>query len=1100
MARHKRDRKKAPSDSASLLFALILICFFISGLTGLIYEILWTRMIVKIIGSAPFAVSIVLTVFMGGLGLGSYLASRTIDRIKNPLTLVRLYGILELAIGAYGIILPLLLTLFRPLYAIIYNHLFGYFLGYNLLTFAGCILLLIIPVTCMGATLPVLSRFYITTLSRLGTHVGRLYGLNTIGAAAGSLLCGFWLINYLGIWGSLSFAIVLNVVIGMACILVSYGLTRRKAVPEIMTEAAIRSRESEVREIVIPESARRYRVYALTIFAISGFCAMAYEVVWTKLLGLLVGPTTYSFTIVLVTFISGLALGSIFFGWLGDRVKNVTLLLLFTQIAAALFALLFSHIVGNSQIFFAKLIYHFKDHFAQLAFLKASILFGFMFFPPFCLGATFPLVGKIYTRSLAQTGRSIGFAYAINSVGAVLGAFCAGFLLIPLIGKEQSLSLLVAVQILTSLVIGVHLFWKTNERASRWAPLVVPALVGLVLVFPWPHWDRKMLSIGKYHRFDKYDEIRDVGWFKALLSGTELFAGDNGSELLYFGDGIGGFTTVFKEDIDILGNENICLYNSGKPDASSRLDMDTQTLSAHLPMLFHPNPKRVLVVGLASGITAGEVLHYPVEQLDVIDINEQVVAASDFFIPWNSNVLSNPRTELIIQDGRAHLELSERKYDVISSEPSNPWMAGLAALFTEEFFTLARDRLNDGGIFVQFIHSYQMDWPTFALVGRTFSHVFTNSLLVRTNPSSLGPDFLLVGIKGEKGLDEDIAARNLRYAQQSKHITLLNHRVFYHLIVSEDLQRLFGEGPINTDSRPWLEFSAPKLLHFSDLTIDKKLISNRWLSKETATILKEDSTDIDALIDFADYTLTIIRPEMPFQTLVDLSKATSSQRERFSRLMERYCANNIVTDFSFLGDEDLKKRCVSIQIETVRKRLHIKSDKAPLYLHLGALHSEKGTLDEAFRNFSEALRIDPGNADAHYNMGIFLAKQGRTAEAIKHYSEALQIKPYYADALNNLAWIFATHENSEFRNGGKAVQLAEHACEISDYKDPFLLDTLAAAYAEAGRFEKSRLTAQEAIRLAQSTGYEGLVRDVEKRLQLYKSDHPFREDLSFTKP
>ena len=170
--------------------------------------------------------------------------------------------------------------------------------------------------------------------------------------------------------------------------------------------------------------------YALLIFAISGFCAMAYEVIWIKLLGILIGPTTYSFTIVLVTFISCLALGSLFFGKLADRVNNPLSLLLATQTVAAVSALLVSQLLGNSQIFFSQLIFHFKDSFAILQAVKAMVLFLFMFLPTFCLGATFPLVGKICTRSLANTGRTIGSAYAVNTIGAVLGSFCAGFVLI----------------------------------------------------------------------------------------------------------------------------------------------------------------------------------------------------------------------------------------------------------------------------------------------------------------------------------------------------------------------------------------------------------------------------------------------------------------------------------------------------------------------------------------------------------------------------------------------------------------------------------------------------------------------------------------------
>lgn len=1090
-------QKKRANDSPSKLFTLILGCFFLSGLTGLIYEILWTRMIVEIIGSAPFAVTIVLTVFMGGLGLGSYLASKTIDRVKDPLELIRLYGMLELVIGIYGVILPLLLILFKPLYSLIYNNLFSYFIGYNLITFVGCFILLIIPATCMGATLPILSRFFITKISRVGTHVGRLYGLNTIGAAAGALLCGFWLINHLGVWGSLSFAIALNIMIGIICVLISYLLKRSGRALGEMTEAAIKIREQASHEPAYSATTRRYSVSALTIFGVSGFCAMAYEVIWTKLLGLIVGPTTYSFTLVLVTFISGLALGSVFFGWISDRIKKTMLLLLMTQVAAALFALLLSQILGNSQIFFAKLIYHFKDNFALLALVKACILFVFMFFPTFCLGATFPLVVKIYTRSLSQTGRSIGYAYAINSLGAVLGSFFAGFLLIPLLGKEQSLRLIILFQLLTSLIIGGFLFWKTRERFKTWMPLAVPALLVLVLLFPFPHWDRRMLSIGKYHRFDK-PEIGEAGWFEALFSGTDRFSEQAGDEIVYFGDGIGGFTTVLKTELDILGNEGYALYCTGKPEASSKLDMDTQTLSVHVPLLFHKNPKKVLVVGLASGITAGEVLHYPIENLDVIDINRQIVEASHLFRPWNNNVLSHPKTELIIQDARAHMALTERKYDVISSEPSNPWMAGLATLFTRDFFNLVKSRLEDSGIFVQFIHTYQMDWPTFALVGRTFSQVFPNSLLMRTNPSSLGPDFLLVGFKGKGGLEEHVAAKNLRYAQQSKNVSLKSHRLFYHLIVSEELEMLFGDGPINTDDRPWLEFSAPKLLHTKDPMINERLNAGMSLSKKTLSIIKDAATDIDFQIDYSEFVLSVIRPEMSFQNPVDLPRATPLQKERLYGLLEKFCASNIVTDFSLFGDDGLKGVCISAQIEKARQMLQVSSDKTPLYLHLGALHSEFGMPVEALGYLTKALSIGPEKADVHYDLALFLSKQGRTADAIKHYSEALRLSPYYSDASNNLAWIFATNGNPRFRDGPKAVRLAERACEISGNRDPFLLDTLAAAYAEAGRFDEARRAVRKAINLALSIGYDNLVKDIKQRLELYDTNRPYRENPSST--
>ena len=980
---------------------LVLVCFFLSGLTGLVYEVLWTRMIVKIIGAAPFAVSIILTVFMGGLGVGSYLAGRTIDRFKDPLQLVRLYGILELAIGIYGLLLPLLLTGTRPIYAAIYNQLFSHFLAYNFLTFIGCAVLLCFPVICMGATLPILCRFYITNLSHLGAHAGRLYGLNTIGAAFGALLCGFWLIYLVGVWGTLIIAVFVNTVIGLLCIWVSY-----KAAPGPTASIETDIKRKKPRRKVRPEAdtTPQYpgeRIGALVIFGVSGFCAMAYEVIWAKLLGLVVGPTTYSFTIVLVTFILGLAIGSMIFGWLGDRTDKVAGLLILTQIVAALTALGVSQLLGGSQLFFAKVIFHLKNQFALLSLTKAIILFLIMLLPTLCLGATFPLVGKLYTRSVSTIGKSIGFAYAVNTLGAVSGAFCAGFVLIPLIGKENGLSMVIGFQLLISLSVAVIMSDRSRKSLRKLIPLAVPVLAGLFLCFYLPKWNHSLLARGKYHRFDQINaDLGSYGWMEALFQGPKILSRFEKGELAFYGDGIGGFTTVQK-DTDPLGNAEYVMLNSGKADASSRGDMETQTLSAHIPMLFHRDPQTVMVLGLASGITAGEVLHYPVKQLDIVDINDQVVEASDFFIPWNNNVLSDPRTNLIIQDGRAHLNLTNRMYDVIISEPSNPWMAGLAALFTKDFFALAKDRLQDDGIFVQFIHAYQMNWPTFALVGRTFAQVFPNSLMIVTRPSKQGSDYLLIGFKGRDGLILNHAKQKISHTRQSKNISLSDPKLLYRLIVSENLQSLFGIGPVDTDTRPLLEFAAPRLINYRDPEVREKLRSREQFREESKEIIQQVTSDIDAQIDFADFAFSV---HEPFHGMVDFDNASRSQKIRFFSLVENYCANNILDD-SAIRNEDIIRRCRWAQMETIENNIDHLPDKALSYAYLAELYLSEGLLNKAIVNYTKSLEISPDNASAHNDVAIALFQNGDTNGSLRHFEEALRLNPENAKAHNNIGYV-----------------------------------------------------------------------------------------------
>ncbi len=1082
---------------------IVLICFFLSGISGLIYQILWTRMIVKVIGGAPFAVSIILTVFMGGLGLGAYLASKNIDRIKETGKLLRMYGILELIIGVYAGAIPILLKVFLPLYSILYNQLYHHDIIYNLLTFIGVSIILCLPVVCMGATLPILCQFYVTSLSHLGTHTGRLYGLNTIGAAVGALICGFWLIDLLGVTYTLMLAVGINSGVGLLCLRVSQKISATISAPAEQSKvtgkagpgkaasksaakkavAATKPVLSDETETASMQTSSVVLIGALVIFAVSGFCAMAYEVIWTKLLGLIVGPTTYSFTIVLIAFILNLALGSMIFGWLADRVKAPIWLLINTQVASAIFVLLVSQLFGNSQLFFAKLIFSFKDSFALLNLFKAIILFCFMILPTLCLGATFPLVGKIYTQSVALVGKSLGFAYMINTLGAVLGSFLAGFVLIPLMGKEKSLSLVIGMQLLVPLIVAVMIIIR--EKAYQWkmGVVVAAALAGLLLCIHYPVWDRYGLSQGKYHRFESFKKIMEsYGWWDTLFHERDIIDQSNlsKSKLVYYGDGIGGFTTVM-ESSEPLGRVHYGLINSGKPDASSKQDMPTQTMSAHFPMLMHPNPRKVMVLGLASGVTPGEVLYYPVDKLDILEISREVVTASDLFRPWNNHVLSHPKTNLIIQDGRAHLQLTNEKYDVIISEPSNPWMAGLATLFTQDFFLLAKDRLNRDGIFAQFIHSYQMDWPTFALVGRTFAEVFPNSLLITTN---FRGDFLLIGFKGQNHLPR-LQKTNpaMVYARQSKNMTLQDSQLLYGIVVSEDLPRLFGPGQIHSDARPRLEYAAPKSLYYSDPQIEANLQMNAWVSPETERETIRINESIDQKIDLFAYFLSV---HVILDDMDCPAGANPVQKERFYKLTDDYCAHNLVMPpFKSI---DLRQRCKAVQIDTIETHIDQMPDKAVSYAHLARLYESNKNWEKAANFYSKSLQIKPDDASVHEALANNLRRQGQIRESIAGYRKALLLNPDLGGALNSLGWILATIGDPKVRNSREAVQLAERACKLTNYKNPYTLDTLGAAYAAGGRFSDATDAVEKALHLMrESEGKAARLEAMQDRLRLYQS-------------
>lgn len=976
-----------------MLSAFILVCFFLSGIAGLTYEVLWVRMIDKVVGSSPFAVATVLSIFMGGLALGSYLGGKYIDRLSRS-RLLFLYGSVEVAIGLYALLIPLFTTWAKPLYAVAYNLLFQHFWLYQTFAFLGCTVILIIPTTLMGVTLPVLCRFYVTHLDHLGSRTGRLYGINTVGAAAGALFCGFFLINGIGIWGTLFVAAAINGAVGICCIFLG-RLTRPHPDRLGHTEETGAGRGQGVKEPMGEITREPTIMWALLIFAVSGFSAMAYEVIWTRLLGLIIGPTTYSFTLVISSFIVGLAVGSLYFGLLGDRVKRVFLLLVGTQLCAACLALLVSQFFGNSQFFFAKLIYTFHDQFNEMILLQFIIIFLVLLGPTVMLGATFPLVNRIYARSIPVLGRSIGNAYALNTVGAILGSVAAGFILIPWLGKENGLRFVMAFQFTVALIAWLAYVVRTNRMASQWRMLSGMVVLGVILFMSFPSWNRQLLSYGRYRNLENMaDYLAAVSWSEAIYRGSSSLAEyETRPEVVFYGDGIGGFTTVEKKT-NSLGTVKYSLLNSGKPDASSHEDRSTQALLAHVPLLFHPHPERVMVLGLASGMTAGEALLYPIEQLDVLEINAEAVKACEIFTPWNNDCLSDPRTQIIVQDGRNHLALTRRKYDVIISEPSNPWMAGLANLYTLEFFQTVKERLRSPGIFVQWVHSYEMDWPTFALIGRTFSRVFENGLLLTT----VQADHLLVGFSGQEGFDPAVGEENIKYAHRSENVSLANASLPFRMIITEDLKEFFGEGSLHTDTLPRLEFSAPRQLHKYDLPSQDRMTRAHGLSSKTKEIIHAGN-HIDGILDKMEFSASAHAPHLE---IPDLLGASDSQRERLQGILNRYCTEMLVHNYEMFPCGDMKTDCARHQADRIRRHLDVNPDDASGYYDLGLALEQMNSTEEAVRALQKAISLNPFYVNAYNRLGVIMTRQGRFREACDYFSEVLRIKPGDAVAIQNL--------------------------------------------------------------------------------------------------
>jgi len=1008
------------SPSRQQIVASVLIAFFVSGFTGLVYEILWVRDLTKYVGGSTFSVTLVLTVFMAGLALGSWLAGRFVDRIKDTRDLVRLYGIIQIAIGLYAGCFPFIIRAFVPIYALLYRA-----LGHSLVLYGSAagmlsIALLIVPTTLMGATLPALSRYYIDGIGRTGTRMGLLYGINTIGAALGSLICGVVFLRWLGAQTTLIAAVATNIVIGLAFLgLLGFGSRSRTGFLKDTTDA-VRS------HLAPPRFAYRGLV---VILAVSGACSMAYEVVWTKLLALLVGPTTYSFTLVLFTFITGLGLGSFLFGRLADRVKRPAMLLVGTQLLAAAAALACGQIMGNSQVFFAKLLYVCRGNLLLLEALKGATVFLLMLPATLLLGGVFPTAARAEAGDARDVGSIVGRLYMFNTVGAVIGSLAAGFMLIPLLGKANSLSLLAAIQTLAAVLVGCSLTGLTLRRKV----VIVGAgsmLLAMALVFP--KWDIEALTRGKYHRFKAFaNKLEDLSFTEALLSPGLLEASVLENEkTVFLEDGIGGFVSVV-ESVSSIGTTNVFLQISGKTDASSHGDLATMTLTGQIPMLLHPDAKSTMVVGLASGISTGEMLDYPIERLDILEISPEVVRACRHFDRWNSNVLDDPRANVILQDARTHITLTDRIYDVIISEPSNPWMAGVANLFTREYFEDVRDHLAPDGLFVQWYHTYQTDWDSFSLVARTLTSVFPKTCIIKT--STTGSDYLLIAFQNpERQLADYLqnVPRGMEFGTKSQNMVMRSPEVLLPLVVAENTADLCEDGPLHTDNHPLLEFTSLREFYSGGSKFFGRLMARARLSSYMTTAL-EKLTHPSLRLDFMEFMASMNIE--PFGLAGLPADADQELLSRHRAIMEQYAAKSIGHGYDrIIGGQTERdivlathEPLISDHISNLTESRSSPKALALAYFDLGKVHSAREEWSDAAAAFQRSVVLFPHNT-------AVLAKLAATHDRLGDYGGAAQVYERFAELRPRSGHVVARLATAHLRMGNQGLSRAlfERALEL----------------------------------------------------------------------
>ena len=775
--------------SKQTIYGIIAILFIVSGAAGLVYQIVWFKYLSLFLGNTTYAQTIVLATFMGGLAIGATLWGRRADRTARPLAL---YGILEILIGIYCLLYPFLLNIFKSGFVSVVQSLDlpSDSAAVLLLKLVVSVFTLLFPTILMGGTLPVLVRFISQSIEESGKNVATLYFVNSFGAVVGSILGGFFFVPIAGLRATIFAAGIVNVVVGGAAFL----LARRKY--EFSVEP----------EIVQAEPRREFSslqiTLAVVVAGVSGLASMIYEVSWVRLLIPVLGSSTYSYTLMLVAFISGITIGSWIVSSIIHRLKNLFGALAFCQLAVGISMAAMLPLYGRIPYYF----WHIgtiltRTEFTYPIYLAIQFLVGFaiMIVPTIFLGMSLPLASRIATRSVTVLGRSVGNVFSVNTLGTVVGSLGAGLVLIPIVGIRHAIE----VGLMLNLLSGVFLILFHTEF-GRWKQVATVAVAGLaisVYLVSITDWNQTVLLSGVFRQFGK-DRMPPSSY-------AEFQQASRSNKVLFYKEGASATVGVIQSPTN-QGMQNVLIIN-GKGDASSVGDLPTQVLLGQLPMLFHPQPDTVLVIGYGSGVTTGSVLTHPVKHVESVEISPEVIEASRQFEHVNNHPLQDPRMALIIDDALAFLKLTRTQYDAIISEPSNPWIAGIGNLYTTEFFRECRERLKKDGLMVQWFHLYEIDDETFKLVVRTFRSVFPHVTVWQ----SLVADVLLIGSKEPLVYDENALEAKLGIgAVQSDlkriHIPDVATLLSLQMLSGNRAAEYAGGGPLNAEDKPLLEYWAPR--------------------------------------------------------------------------------------------------------------------------------------------------------------------------------------------------------------------------------------------------------------------------------------------------
>jgi len=738
------------------MFRLILVfsLFFLSGVAGLIYEVLWMKQLGLLFGNTAQSVAASTAAFFLGIAAGSFAWGEKLRTIRRPLLT---YALLEIGIVAAAMLFFLIFTIWEQVFPVVFGLLGDWPVALTLSKLVLAIALIFPATFLMGGTLPVMGQYLVREASQLGQWSGSLYFVNTLGAAAGAMLAGFFLIYWLGFRHS--YYLAMGVSAGVAVI--AYWLSRN--------ESAISEPPADTKS----QSSSKFASRLILVAFVSGFASLGLQVLWTRMFAQVLQNSVYSYAAILAVFLLALSLGALFARFLSryDLNRDLTLTTLLCLSALSVLLVPFGFMAWTDGMTYIGDSAGLRGYLLQVL-VSVIVLVGI---PTTIMGTLLPYLYKHAEDMSLRPGVIIGRLNSWNTGGAVVGSLVAGFVVLELIGLWNGIRLMGLIYLITAIALCLHATTEMSLRV-KYLPLAL-VIVSVTLLDP--------AGLPKVR-------IQPIEKDEALLEVLE---------------GSGGTVAVVKRD----GGLRVKLNNWYTLGGSGAARMEE--MQSHLALQLHPAPSSVFYLGLGSGITAGTAMQYPVERVVVAELVDDVIAASKkYFAPYVNRLFDDPRVQIVNADGRNYLRTTRETFDLIIADLFIPWRSGVGYLYSLEHFSAAKTRLNDRGLFVQWIPLYQVSDVELGIIGKTMLQVFPKVSLWRGDFYSDKPMMALVGHIDDSplGKDNHLVRSSMRVLQEhktaaSEQVPLIAH----YLGTLEESQPLLKDRPVNTDNLPWIEYLAP---------------------------------------------------------------------------------------------------------------------------------------------------------------------------------------------------------------------------------------------------------------------------------------------------